>query len=325
VPPTAGNAWTLSTGIQSAVGTPNTTGHMKQTYTDGFGPRAARTFFDLAETDATRMAGDPVVVSVRVEGESGHYLRPEQFHRDAHLLMGQTTSSGTTNYTHTATSTTSGSAPYATLIRALNATTLVEQMNDVQLSSLTVNGAAEAPITYTKTWVGRTALEGATDTALTPATSVPYTYPEVTVTKNSVTTDIVTSFSITANQNRSLVFGDSSISAAATVAGQFAVTGSLAILFESDADYRLFQTGSTSGTIPGTTITAQPLTILIQRDANTSVSFAMTNVILTAYDPPANTDGAPIIVGADFRSKRGATLGDVLTIVTKNQVATVTT
>jgi hypothetical protein len=67
------------------------------------------------------------------------------------------------------------------------------------------------------------------------------------------------------------------------------------------------------------------LTILLSRDVNTSVSFAMSNVILTAYDPPGNTDGGPITVGATFRTQRQATLANYITIVTKNQIATVTT
>lgn len=325
MPPVAGNAWTLSTGIQSGLGTANTTGHMKQRYTGGGGPRAARNPITLAETDASRVAGDPIVVSVRVEGDSEHYLRPDEFHRDAHLLLGQTSSTGTTNYTHTATPTSSGSAPYATLIRALNATALVEQLTDCQIASMTVRGGAEAACTYTKSWVGLTPLEGATDTALTASSSSPYVYPEVTVTKNSVTTDIVTSFELTINQNRSLIFGDSGIGAAALVAGTLEVTGSITILFQSDADYRAFQTGSTSGTTVNTSLYTQPLSITMVRDANTSVTFTMSNVILTAYDPPMNTDGSPIQVAAEFRSQRTATLGNYITIVTKNQIATVTT
>jgi hypothetical protein len=150
-------------------------------------------------------------------------------------------------------------------------------------------------------------------------------YPEVTVTKNSVTTDIVTSFELTINQNRSLIFGDNGIGAAALVAGTLEVTGSMTILFQSDADYRAFQTGSTSGTTVNTSLYTQPLSITMVRDANTSVTFTMSNVILTAYDPPMNTDGSPIQVAAEFRSQRTSTLGNYITIVTKNQIATVTT
>jgi hypothetical protein len=323
--PTPGNAWTLSTGIQSALGTPNVVGHMKQRYTGGGGPKGTRNMLTLAETDASRISADPVVVGLRAEGDSEHYLRPDEFHRDAHLLLGQTSSTGATNYVHTATPTASGSAAFATLIRALGGTTLVDQIVDCQIASMTIRGGAEQAITYTKTWLGLTPTFGATDTALAASSSSPYVYPEVTVTKNSVTTDIVQSFELTINQNRTLIVGDNGLAASATVAGLLEVTGSMSILFQSDADWRAFQTGSTSGTTPGTTLFVQPLTILMQRDVNTSVSLQMVNVIITAYDPPMNTDGAPISVGMDFRSQRTATLGNYITIVTKNQIATVLT
>jgi hypothetical protein len=298
---------------------------MKQRYTGGFGPRGNRNTIELAETDANRTAGDPIPVSIRIEGDSEHYLRPDEFHRDAHLLLGQTSSTGSTNYTHTATPTSSGSAPYATLFRSLNTTVLVDKMVDCQIGSLTVRGGAEQAITYTKTWVGLTPTFGATDTALNASSSQPYVYPEVVVTKNSVTTDVITSFELTINQNRTLIFGDSGMGAAAVPAGRLECTGSIEILFENDQDWRSFQTGATNGTTPGTTIYKQPLTITLTRDANTSVAFTMANVILTAYDPPGNTDGAPITVGATFRSARDATLANYITIVTKNQIATVTT
>jgi len=323
--PHAGNSWLLTTGIQASQGTPFNTGHMKQRYTGGFGPRGNRNTIELAETDAARVGGDPIPVSIRIEGDSEHYLRPDEFHRDAHLLLGQTSSTGSTNYTHTATPTASGSAPFATLFRSLETTVLVDKMVDAQIASMTVRGGAEQAITYTKTWVGMTPTFGATDSALVASSSQPYVYPEVVVTKNSVTTDVITSFELTINQNRTLIFGDSGMGAAALVAGRLECTGSIEILFETDADWRAFQTGSTSGTTPGTSIYKQPLSIALTRDANTAVTFTMANVILTAYDPPGNTDGAPITVGATFRSARDATLANYITIVTKNQIATVTT
>lgn len=322
---TAGNSWLLTTGIQSALATPNVTGHMKQRYTGGFGPRGNRNTIELAETDASRMAGDPIVVGLRIEGDSEHYLRPDEFHRDAHLLLGQTSSTGSTNYTHTATPTSNGSAPYATLFRSLNVTTLVDRYSDCQITSMSIRGGAEQAITYTKTWVGLVPLFGQTDTALSASSSQPYVYPEVTVTKNSVTTDTVTSFELTINQNRTLIVGDNGLNASAIVPGRLECSGSLEILFETDADWRAFQTGSTTGTTPGTTIYTQPLSILLQRDVNTSVTFTLANIILTAYDPPGNTDGGPITVGATFRAQRQATLANYITIVTKNQIATVTT
>lgn len=321
----AGNAWTLTTGIQTSQGTANTAGHMRQAYTGGFGPRPVRDILELAETDASRQSGSRSVVGISITGDSEHYLRPDEFHRDAHLLMGQTSTTGSTTYTHTATPTTTGTAAYATLFRSLNTTTLVDRYVDCQIAAMTVSSAASGAVTYSKSWMGLTPLVGQTDPGLVATSSSPYVYPEFVATFNSVTTDIVQSFAITISQNRTLVLGDTGTAAAAIAPGRFLVTGSMTILFESDAFWRAFQSGTTSGTTVGTTLFTAPLTLTLTRDANTSVVFTMAQVDITAYDPPGNTDGSPISVTMDFATRRQATLAGNLTITTKNQIATVTT
>jgi hypothetical protein len=320
MPAVAGNAWTMAVGKQVAKGTPQTTPTYKLKAVSGdVTPR--RDILTLAETDASRQAGAQVVVGAGVEGTTEHYLRPDEFGLIAYMAMGGNADTGTgPNYTHTATA--AASAPYATLFKAINVTSLVDRYADCRIGSLTVRGATGGALTYSATWMGLTALLGSTDPVLAASTQTPLVYPNVTVTKGGSAASIVDSFEITINQNPTLIQGDTGLSASEIVWGRFEVSGTMSILFESDADYRAFHTGTTGGTSPASTIFAEALTILAEVNANLSVSFVMTEIEYTDYPVASNTDGTPIRVSAGFRAKPQATIANTLSIVTKNTVAT---
>jgi hypothetical protein len=317
-----GNALTLAVGKQTALGTAQTAPSYKLRYTGGFGPDPVRNTITLAETDATRQQGDPVVVGLRVEGSSEHYVRPDEFGLLALLLFGQVTTTGAgPNYTHTYSSTATGSAPYATLYKAQNTTAFVDRYVDCQVGSLTIRGGAEQALSVSCDWTGLSYTTGETDPAGSPVATSPMVYPEVTITKAGVASGVIDSFELTVTQNRSLVVGDTGLSAGAIVPGMFAVTGSLSILFESDAERRLFHTGSTGGTTPTSTVGSEALNIAVVRNANLSITFDLDNVIPTNVTVPANTDGSPIRMGYEFSAKRDATLANVVECVVKNQIA----
>lgn len=318
MPAVAGNAWTMAIGKQTAKGTPQTTPTYKLKAVSGdVTPR--RDILTLAETDASRQSGAQVVVGTGVEGTTEHYLRPDDFGLIAYLAMGANADTGTgPNYTHTATA--ASSSPYATLFKAINVTTLVDRYSDMRIGSLTVRGSAGGALTYSAAWQGLTALLGSTDPVLSVVTQTPLVYPNVTVTKGGTTADIVDSFEITINQNPTLIIGDTGLSASEIVWGMFDVSGTMSLLFESDATYRAFHTGSTSGTSPTTTIFAEVLTILAEVTANLSVSFVMTEVEYTDYPVTNNTDGSPIRVAAAFRAKPQPAIANTLSIVTKNAI-----
>ncbi|HXG70658.1 MAG TPA: phage tail tube protein [Gemmatimonadaceae bacterium] len=321
MPATPGNALTLAVGKQSAKGTPQLTPTYKLRYTGGFGPDPAQTRITLAETDATRQQGDPIIVGHSVTGSSEHYVRPDEFGLLAYLSLGTIATVGAAaDKTHTISATTSGAVPYATLFKAQNVTAYVDRYVDCQLNSVTVSGGAEQPLSMSMEWLGLAYTTGSTDPVLTAITQSPMVYPEVTVTKAGVTTGVVQSFSLTWTNNRSLITGDTGTSAAEVAPGMFAVTGSLAILFETDAERRLFYTGSTGGTAPATVVAAESLNILAQRTTTLSIAFDLNNVIPTGVTVPANTDGSPIIMGYEFQSQRQTALADVLEIAVKNQV-----
>jgi hypothetical protein len=319
VPSIPGNAVTVAVGKQSAKGTPQATPAYKLKLTGGdIGPQ--RDLLTLAETDASRQAGAQVVVGAHVEGTTEHYLRPTEFASIAYYALGANADSGSTNYTHTATAASSG--PYITMYKAINSTTLVDQYSDMRVNTLTVRGGAGQALTYSVAWTGLVAVLGATDPVLTATTETPLVYPNVTCTKGGSAPGTIDSFELTVDQNASYIQGDSGLAAVDSVWGQFAVTGSLSLLFTSDADYRAFNTGTTSGTNLSTTVFNESLTILAQINTNLSVSFVMSQVEYTAYPVPINVDGSPIRVAATFRAKPQAVIANTLSIVTKNQTAT---
>jgi len=322
MPAVPGNALTLAVGKQTALGTAQTTPSYKLRYTGGFGPDPARNTITLAETDANRLQGDPVVVGLRVEGGSEHYVRPDEFGLLALLTFGQVTTTGTNpNYIHTYSSTASGSAPYATLYKALNTSAYVDRYVDCQVSSMTIRGGAEQALSVSCDWIGLSYLSGQTDPAGTPVATSPMVYPEVTITKGGSATGVIDSFELTIAQNRTLIPGDTGMAAGTTANGMLSVTGSLSILFETDAERRLFYTGTTGGTTPTSTVGSEALNIAVVRNANLSITFDLDNVIPTNVTVPANTDGSPIRMGYEFQAKRDATLANVVECVVRNAVA----
>jgi hypothetical protein len=315
----AGNALDLALGKQSGKATPQGTPQIRMRYISGFGPTPNRETIITAETDASRQEGDPVVVAIDVRGSSEHYVRPTENRILTHSLMGQTSTGGSGPYTHTSSSTSSGSAPYYTLYRTVNASSETTRMTDVQVSSITWRGGAGQALSATVEWFGLGSLVGQTDPGTPAAASEsPLVYPQVTCTKNSSHDGSVASFEITANQNRTPWQGDSGTAPFDVVPGLYSVTGSLVMLFQSDADWRKFFTGSTSGTTLGTTIGTEPLNIIAAAGADDSISWDFDNIFITSYEPQHNTDGSPLTAAISFKSKRDATLANVLEVVTKS-------
>jgi hypothetical protein len=315
----AGNAATLAVGKQTAKGTPQATPTYKLLFTGGV-VAPNREIVPLVETDGSFQAPNSFVGGYTVDGTTEHYVRPDDFGLLSFLTMGANADSGTNpNYIHTATPARPGI--YATLFKAHNVTTLVDRYSDCRINQLVVRGQAGGALTCAVTWQGLVALLGSTDPVLAQVTQTPLVYPNVTVTKNALTPGTVDSFELTITNGGQRIRGDSGLIDPDFVFGRFEVTGTASLLFESDADYRSFHTGSPSGTAVAGAIFAESWTILAQVTANLSVSFVMTAVEYTAYPIAPNPAGDPIRVALAFRTQRQATIANNLSIITKNTVA----
>jgi hypothetical protein len=317
-----GNALTLAGGKQTAKGAAQSTPDVKVDYIGQFGPLPTWDTITLAETDATSQEADNVRVGFSNKGQSEHYVRPDEHHYFAHWLLGSTVTTGAGPYTHVTTPTADGSAPYVTLYRATDASVEVTEMVDCQLSMIEWTGAQGGALSMLCEWVGLSAILGATDPVKAVSTQVPLVYPQVTATWGGVHDGSVQSFKITANRNRKAWIGDTGTTAFDIVPGLLSVTGEVVLLFQNDQEFRNFIGGTTAATAPSTTIPSKPLSIIAAIDANTSVQWDLASAQLVDYQRQHNTDGSPLLATIQVKSKKSATLGNVLTVTTKNTIAT---
>lgn len=317
-----GNALTLALGKQTARGAAQATPQAKVDYINGFGPLPNWATLQPAETDAQRQQADIVRVGFDVRGQSEHYLRPDEHHFLAHALLGATVTSGTTNKTHVATPTVDGSAPYYTLFRAVDVSSEVTEMLDVQLSQIQWTGGAGQALSAQADWVGLSAILGATDPAATVSSQSILVYPEVTCTWGGVHDGSVQSFQITCNQNRTPWIGDTGTTALDIVPGTLEVTAQLVMAFQSDADWRSFIGGSSVATAPSVSIPTKSLSVIAAIDANNSVQWDLVANQITGYTLGHNTDGSPLLATLTLKSKKDVTtIGNVITVTTKNTKA----
>lgn len=320
--PVSGNFYTLAIGKQSAKGSAQTTPTYKLKVTGGdISP--SRQEFELAETDASRQQGSTVIVGAHVEGNPEFYVRPDDFGLLAYGLLGTNADGGTaSNYVHVASMLNSGALPYFTIYKAVGSTVLVDRYVDVRLSGMKVKGQAGQPLSVELDVMGLTADFGQTDPVLAPVSQDPLVYPNVTVTKGGSAPGTVEAFELDITNNPLLIEADTGITPYDIVPGKLQVSGTMTVLFENDADYRAFHTGSTSGTTMTTTLYRQQLILNASVNANLGVQFLLNNVAYTAYPVAPDPSGAPIKVAIGFRSQRDATtLPNYVQITTRNGVA----
>jgi len=317
----AGNYYTIAVGKQTAKGTPQTTPTYKLRVTGGGIGGPTRNETVLTETDSSRQARPSVVVGERVgPATTSHYIRSDEFPLLAYGVMGANADSGANPYTHTATS--AATLPYFTLFEAFDSTAAVTRFADCRLNQMRVRGQAGEPLTCELEWWGLASLFGSTDPVLAASSAVPHTWPLVTVTKGGATTACVSEFDIEINNNLEWIECDNGLEPVDIQPGRWEVSGSMLVLFETDADYRSFHTGSPSGTTVSSTLFTEALTITSSRSAsNDEISFTMTAVEYTAFPLQPDAGGDPIRVAMAWRAQPQTTIANTLSIVTKNITA----
>jgi hypothetical protein len=318
----AGNFFTAAIGRQSAKGTPQTTPKFKLRVTGDIVDPTVQ-ILDLPETDSSIQRSKAIKVGEIIEGNLTGFVRADEFGFIAYLHMGAVTTTGTSPYTHTITAATH--LPYATMYNAFDSTALVSRMADCRLGSLSVSGGAGQALTYTAGVFGLVQLEGETDPVLAPSTFEPLVYPNVTVTYNSATTDIVESFTLNSERATTIIQGDTGMAASDSVTGRWGVTGTLRVLFETDAIWRDFLTGTTSGTTHSQTINTVPLNILASRNAtNDEVSFDVNSAEIRNVSLVPDPSGAPLFYDIEWSAFPDPTIANTLEIVAKNLTASYT-
>jgi hypothetical protein len=319
----AGNFFTAAIGRQSAKGTPQTTPKFKLRVTGDIVDPTVQ-ILDLPETDSSIQRSKAIKVGELIEGNLTGFVRADEFGFLAYLHMGAVGVSGSSPYTHTITAATA--LPYATIYNAFDSTALVSRMADCQVPSLACTGGSGQALTYSAGVMGLVGVEGQTDPVLTPSAFEPLVYPNVTVSYNSATTDIVESFAVNSVRAAQVIQGDTGMTASDIVTGRWGVTGTLRVLFETDAIWRDYLTDSTSGTTHSQVINVVPLNILCSRSATADevsfdIDFAEIRNVSLVPDPAGN----PLFYDIEFSARPEATIANTLTIVAKNLTASYTT
>lgn len=314
----SGKLASLKLGKQSAKGTPAAAATYGLKLISGnIEPR--RGMIQLAETDSSLQQGKTMVVSEHVEGTTEHYVRPDDFGLLAYLWAGANATTGAgADKTHTATI--AATQLYATAWKNLGAGSLIDKYSDLRLSGLHVRGQAGGALTCSCDWMGLTPAFGATDDPIAVVTQSPLVYPQVTVTKNAVAPGTVESFEIDLVRNIGLIQADKQLTPYDSVTGEVQVSGSITMLFESDADYRKFHTAASGGTAVSQTLMAESLNIKAEASATLSVAFDMASVAYQEFPVGPNPGGDAIRVVLGFRSQPAAAIADYLEIITLNQV-----
>jgi Phage tail tube protein len=315
-----GNDALLALAKQTAKGTPNTT------YTDalpfsGGSIAPSRTIDQLSETDSQRDQGVSFVQITGVEGDPEVYVRDASIHRLLNGVLGSTATTGTTNYTHTATP--ANTIPYFTFFREIG-DTLYEQFNDCKISELTISADAGNPLTAAITLNGtqatRLAAEPASVTSLTLAAGTVYNFNDATVTLAGAATALVSSFELTISNNVTTQQTDDSVPYD-VIEGLREVTLGFTLIFETLAEYNRFHYGSTSGTAQVATLGSTSADFLFTKGINNTIQFTLPNIAYQEFPVNPDPGGDPVTVDVTAVAQRGGS--PVVTAITKNQIATI--
>lgn len=316
----AGNFFTAAIGRQTAKGTPQTTPKFKLRVTgDIVAPNVQ--ILDLPETDSSIQRSKAIKVGSLVEGSLSGFVRSDEFSFLAYLHMGAVSTAGAGPYTHTVTA--AAQLPYATIYNAFDTTALVSRLADCRVAELSVAGGSNRALTYSSRVLGLVAVEGETDPVLTPSAFEPLVYPNVTVTYNSLTSDIVEAFTIQSTRAAQVIQGDTGMTASDSVTGRWGVTGTLRVLFETDAIWRDYLTGTVGGTAHSQTINTVPLNILASRSATADeVSWDIDQAEIRRVTLVPDPSGNPLFYDIEWSAFPDPTIANTLSVVAKNTTAT---
>jgi len=318
MPGHAGNFFTSAIGKQSALATAQATPKFKLRVTGGVVAPDVQVL-ELPETDSSIQRSRSVKVGSLIGGALEGFVRSDEIAFLWYLHMGAVSVGGSSPYTHTITA--AAQLPYATLYNAFDATALVSRMMDCRLTELSVSGGAGQALSYSAAVMGLSGLEGETDPALAVSTVEPLVYPNVTVTFDGATTDIVEAFTINSQRAAQVVQGDTGMAASDSVTGRWGVTGTLRILFQTDAIWRDYLTGSTTGTAHSQALNTVALNILASRSVSDEVSFDSDLVEIRKVTLVPDPAGNPLFYDIEWAAFPDPTIANTFTVVAKNLIA----
>jgi hypothetical protein len=320
-----GNVEVLAFGIQVDKDTPATTPVIAIALEDcSLDP--GLNFITLAESDASALEGDDVIVGAGPGGTFKKYVRPSEEDFFLYDLLGKNVDSGTTpNFIHTATIDPAApfATPYLTCWDIWPGVATVQYVGGRIAQGVYTSqaGAAwEAEYTFT----ALKALMHAAEPTLTGLLDeeLPFTWPELTCSLGGVAGGVVNQASLTIARNTGRFVGDNGLVSLDIPNGLASVMGSMEVAFEDDTLWRAANTGSTSGTALTPAVFSEAIEIALARGAGLGLAFSLAAAQIKNFKVALKTDASPATATFDFKSKRSATLSDVISVVTKNALAT---
>lgn len=307
-----GSAFKLYGKVESVEGTAPT-GNWDQFPCFSFGLTATQDLQqdNVLSSGTTRDAGDPLFGLIRVEGSTRVPIETVHFGRWLKLLMGNPTTTGTSNYTHTFKSGAT-SLPSFSFEKAFPDITRYEVVKGVRANTLQVSMTPDGAAAATIGLMGLSETTGSSSGAGTP---------------------VVTGYTRFHNVNGSISKGGSAL--AAVTAGEFTVTNDMEMVPAIRSDYAMegidFGQSGASGTLTlrfkdhtlrtdANNRTAVALAYALTIDANTSVTFNFPRAFLAAQGNPIE---GPRGVSQQFRfvAAWDTTAATAVSVVYKNAVA----
>jgi hypothetical protein len=316
------NEATLAYSKQATKGTPAASVQYVSKFTGG-DLDFDRMFARFDETSGTRDVGASYVQQVNVKGQPSIYARPTDIVSLLEAALGTRVTSGAGPFVHTITPSDT-QLPYMTFWQGLggavaSAPVLSNQFQDCLVDSLKLTGGVGQPLEVA---LGIMGLKGQRITAAypgAPTAETPFLYPQVTLSKGGSAVTSCNSFEVNIDNGSALQQGNGSIFAYDIAPGERKVAGSLAILWETVADYAKFHTGTAGGTAPASTPLVEALTITVTIDANTNMVITLPNVVYTSYKVLPDKGGAPIVANITWEAEPVST--PIVTFAVKNAAA----
>ena len=288
-------------------------------------------YVTAAETDANAVEPDDNVVGAQPGGTFKCYARPSEADFFLANLLGKNVDAGAGSpYTHTAN--VDPAAPFASpylTIWDIWPGVACWKYTGARLGQAVYSGQPGGLVESEYTVQALTAI--AVDSGSAPALAglqvdeEPFTWAELAATLGGVHAGVVNQFQLTINRNTGRFVGDNGLSSLDVPNGLLAVSGNLEVAFEDDTLWRAANTGTTTGTALTTTIYEEALALDLTRGTDLELKFLLAAMRIMNFKVALKTDGSPATATFDFKSKRSATLSDVIQSVVKNSYATPTT
>jgi len=284
-------------------------------------------YVTAAETDANAVEPDDNVVGAQPSGTFKCYARPSEADFFLNALLGKTVDAGAGPYTHTANidPTAPFGSPYVTVWQIWPGIACWKYTGvrfGQAVYTAQPGGLVESE--YTLQAISAIAVDAGSAPDLTglQVDEEPFTWAELAVSLAGVHAGIVNQFQLTINRNTGRFPGDNGLSSLDVPNGLLAVSGNLEVAFQDDTLWRAANTGSTAGTDLTTTIFEEALAIDLTRGAGLELKFALAAMRIQNFKTAIKTDGSPATATFDFKSKRSATVSDVVQSIVKNSYAT---